>query len=277
MHTRVLECCLTFMRSSDQSNVYSILLWLHECLKEYPPQWETIPDRGEQRAVDYQCIADNYHLLLNKSSDIGYLAVLKLNILELFIADDNVNILSDNIKSLVQTRYKNRNVCERAIRFAIAAREKHASTFNSVLEELLAATEPEVQMSMLRHVCTVSSYDDGACERLFNGVLPRWKSLSHQDLVVLLNMSVHFGFKQADNLSHMLALADNVCSLTSESSQALKVILLQSITSCFLAQPAEYELCLIKCLTSLSKDGDLLVRQQVDWCVSQVQSHMKGS
>ncbi|XP_067946304.1 AP-4 complex subunit beta-1-like [Watersipora subatra] len=270
LHSTILKCCLKFLRSADGDEVYCMLLWLEECLKSHPSQGQASESSS---SIDYEILLDNYHLLLNKPRDPPYLAMLKLDILRLFVREDNLNIVADNVKAVLQSHQKTASICDRAVFFAISLRKEFSDTASRLLNELLCYTQPEIQAALLRQLPLITS-DGLQCEPLFRALLPKWRTLTSQEVIIFLNLASEIGSNHSENVKHLIAIADHLLAPTSRPSQATKVTLLNCLTSCFLSEPAEYRDSLESCLTRLEGDSDLVVQQQVQWCVSKLRNSL---
>lgn len=269
MYKRVRNASLRTLQSDDITDVYCVLLWLQDALHRHD---ETTSNKQGGPSLIDTTMQDNFRLVLDKPSDMPYLSLLKMDMLKYFVKGDNLTIILDNLRCLIQARSSVTLICDKAIEVLSDLKKTYKEQCEKVLKELLLTEDLRVCVSLLKYLHEISSYDSSECVKVFQVVLPHWRSLSNPQLMVLLNLCANFAHTDKDNLKHVYDISQFIHNSKPSVCYDLKCVLLACLYECFVAQPGEYRHLLWDCMTYFNEASDLLLKEQVKRYAQKIQN-----
>lgn len=264
LYTTIIKSCLPYMRS-DATTCYCMLLWLQENMESL--------SRSEEVT---HILLENYHLFLYKGADPSYLLSIKLELLKLFVNDKNITEIVENVRSAFQLPRIEKQTAEHLLQFVSDINMKFPDKCLSVVQELLSSQFESVVITLLKYLHHFMDYDDSKLEEYTLRMLRMWRQLTEIELLALLNLCIHFAFKQSGSLEYMQQILTHVTS-KSCNSLSVKCLLGKALVTCYKNESAEYSSLLKLYLAKFHQSDNVVLNEQVKWCIAELKLVIRPS
>lgn len=266
MSTRIVNTCLTLLRSRDTTTHYCVLIWMEENLQLLVKSSEFVTS-----------LSENSHLLSTFNPEALCNIRLQLKCLTPVITDTNVQQVTANISGFLKTggiSHHASNLCIHFLSHDLLGVYPDAA--KELLLDIMEVGTSATDLSLLSSLLTFTQYEEVKVESLFSRLIVLWREMKELELVTLLTLCGCHAHKSSDYLTHMSDMCDFVTSSTSRSQKVKSLVttvircaLLAALVKCFKHQPVEYKNLLIQALSSCEEThagSSVILQEQVIWC-----------